>query len=250
MRAEGISSLRSGEASPTQLAPPRHGNPSHGQPTTPQIGPQTGSDATISSNDKASPGGDFLATLIYEYQIQPDQVLRLKHGDLTEERVDVIVNAANANLVHGGGVAAAIVRRGGNVIQEESHRWVEEHGPITQRQPAITSAGDLPCQYVIHAVGPVWGEGNEDQKLKTAVTGALQMAGDYQLKSLAMPAISTGIFGFPKDRGARLIVDSIVEYFHEDESTSLEIVCITLIDQPSVEVFHQEFIARWGNRKT
>ena len=162
--------------------------------------------------------------------------------------MDAIVNAANANLVHGGGVAAAIVQRGGRSIQEESDRWVEEHGPITHEQPAITGAGDLPCRSVIHAVGPVWGEGDEDRKLKTAVLSTLQLAETRQLRSLALPAISTGIFGFPKARGARIILDAILEHFQARGTGSLASVAITLIDRPSVDTFREEFVARWGDQ--
>jgi O-acetyl-ADP-ribose deacetylase (regulator of RNase III) len=188
--------------------------------------------------------------LIYQHRLPSGQILRLNHGDLTEEEVDAIVNAANANLVHGGGVAAAIVARGGSSIQQESDRWVTEHGPITHAQPAITDGGLLPCRYVIHAVGPIWGEGDEDNKLKTAIGSSLQMAESYRLQSIALPAISTGIFSFPKARGARLILDAILEYFQETQPGSLELVSITLIDQLSVDVFRKEFIARWGDQST
>ena len=99
--------------------------------------------------------------------------LQLVQGDLTEERVDAIVNAANAHLQHGGGVAEAISSRGGSRIQTESDAWVHAHGPVPHTQPAYTGAGKLPCRYVIHAVGPVWGEGQEDKKLHDVVYGTL-----------------------------------------------------------------------------
>jgi O-acetyl-ADP-ribose deacetylase (regulator of RNase III) len=182
---------------------------------------------------------------IAEHKLETGQVLRLKHGDLTEEKVDAIVNAANAQLIHGGGVAGAIVRKGGSRIQDESQEWVREHGPVTHARPAITDAGDLPCRYVIHAVGPVWGEGDEDAKLREAVMGTLNLAEERGFTSLAMPAISTGIFGFPKDRGAIVILDAIQEFLKNRPGSKLREVRVTLIDEPSVRVFAQEFVQRW-----
>ena len=186
-----------------------------------------------------------MTTIVAEQDLTTGQCVRLVHGDLTEEKVDAIVNAANAQLAHGGGVAGAIVRKGGREIQIESDAWVREHGPVSHERPAITSAGRLPCHYVIHAVGPVWGEGDEDAKLRSAVTGALTLADEKALTSLALPAISTGIFGFPKDRGARVILDAIVDYFTDKPETSLSEVRITLIDEPSVVIFTDEFSHKW-----
>jgi O-acetyl-ADP-ribose deacetylase (regulator of RNase III) len=186
-----------------------------------------------------------MSHLVAEHRLPGGQALQLVHGDLTEERVDAIVNAANARLQHGGGVAGAIVRRGGILIQEESDTWVQAHGPIHQDSPALTGAGGLPCQHIIHAVGPVWGEGNEDAKLHAAITGALRLADEQRFTSLALPAISTGIFGFPKDRGARILIDAILGFFEAHPSGPLTQVRITLVDQPSVQVFASEFASRW-----
>lgn len=180
-----------------------------------------------------------------ETTLSSGQNLKLVHNDLTLVEVGAIVNAANAQLAHGGGVAAAIVRRGGETIQEESDAWVQEHGPITHSSPAITSGGRLPCQYVIHAVGPIWGEGDEDGKLHDAVYGALEMAERYQIASVGLPAISTGIYGFPKERGAPVILDAILHYLEENPETGLEDVLIVLIDEPNVQVFVNEFAQRW-----
>jgi O-acetyl-ADP-ribose deacetylase (regulator of RNase III) len=186
-----------------------------------------------------------MSHLIAEHRLPSGQVLQLIHGDLTEERVDAIVNAANPSLRHGGGVAGAIVRRGGAVIQQESDRWVGAHGLVSHESPALTGAGRLPCRHVIHAVGPVWGEGNEDSKLLAAVTGALCLADRQGFVSLALPAISTGIFGFPKDRGARILIDAILGFFTDHPSGTLKQVRIALIDLPSVRVFAAEFASRW-----
>lgn len=186
-----------------------------------------------------------MSHVVAEHRLPTGQHLQLVHGDLTEEHVDAIVNAANAHLQHGGGVAGAIVRRGGAQIQQESDAWVRDHGLITHDSPALTGAGHLSCHHVVHAVGPVWGEGNEDAKLHAAVAGALRMADQRGFSSLALPAISTGVFDFPKDRGARILIDAILSFFTAHPSSPLTQVHITLIDQPSVQVFASEFASRW-----
>jgi O-acetyl-ADP-ribose deacetylase (regulator of RNase III) len=175
------------------------------------------------------------------------QILEVCQGDLTEEMLDAIVNAANAHLAHGGGVAGAIVRKGGSVIQVESDAWVRKHGPVTHAEPAYTSPGRLGCRYVIHAVGPVWGEGNEDGKLEDAILGSLRLAERLNLNSIAFPAISTGIFGFPKDRAALIIFDSIKDYFSENKQSKVTLVRLTIIDIPTLTVF-QEVFKSWSER--
>ncbi len=145
-------------------------------------------------------------------------------GDITEERVDAIVNAANSYLKHGGGVAGAIVRKGGRVIQEES----DKIGYVPVGKAAYTSAGNLPAKFVIHAVGPRWGEGNEDEKLRSAVRSALEIAEDLKARSIAIPAISTGIFGFPKDRGTLIILKTVMEFLKRDAKTLEEVHLIDI----------------------
>lgn len=95
------------------------------------------------------------------YEFPGGQRLEIAQGDITAEDVEAIVNAANAMLQHGGGVAGVISRKGGPQIQEESNAWVREHGPVTHANPAYTRAGRLPFRFIIHAVGPVWGEGKK-----------------------------------------------------------------------------------------
>ena len=122
-------------------------------------------------------------------------IIRLVSADLTEREVDAIVNAANTRLQHGGGVAGAIVRKGGQVIQDESDRI----GYVPVGGAAITTGGTLKARYVIHAVGPRIGEGDEDNKLKQAINSVLALATEEKLRSISIPAISAGIFG----RGGR-----------------------------------------------
>ena len=162
-------------------------------------------------------------------------------GDLVEEKVDAIVNAANSQLQHGGGVAGAIIRRGGTLIQEESVAWILRHQRVSHANPALTSAGKLPSKYVIHAVGPIWGEGDEDRKLMEAVKGALDLASSLELRSIAFPAISTGIYGFPKDRAARIIMQTIYDWMKKISKTSLELIRVVLINQENYHIFQTAF---------
>ena len=169
------------------------------------------------------------------------QTLEIIQGDITSEKMDAIVNAANDHLVHGGGVAAAIVRRGGEIIQEESNAWVELHGPVVHAKPALTHAGRLPCKYVIHAVGPTWGTGEEDGKLVAAITGCLALAEELRLESISFPAISTGIFGFPKERAADIFMHTIEGFLKTNVRSHLKLVHITIIDQPTYDIFLKVF---------
>ena len=165
------------------------------------------------------------------------KVIRLVKGDLTERNVDAIVNAANSYLQHGGGVAGAIVRKGGQIIQEESNRI----GFVPVGHAAVTGAGNLACKYVIHAVGPRMGEGDEDNKLIHAVRNSLLLATGKGLKSISMPAISSGIFGFPKDRCAEILVREAASYLRENPETSLEVVEFCIYDDVTLGYFKKEF---------
>ncbi len=154
-------------------------------------------------------------------------------GDMTAERVDAIVNAANSRLAHGGGLAGAIVTRGGPVIQEESDRLA----PVATGDAVVTSAGTLPCRWVIHAVGPVWGTGDEENKLRSAVRASLDRASEIGATSVAVPAISTGIFGYPKHEGTAAIVDEARSWLTNHPSSTLERVRFTAFDEATAELF-------------
>ena len=177
--------------------------------------------------------------VVKERQLATGQVLQVVQGDLTQESVDAIVNAANAHLQHGVGVAGAITQRGGPQIQAESDAWVRRHGPVAHDKPAYTGAGNLPCRYVIHAVGPIWGEGDEDTKLSAAIRGSLRLADQLSLASIALPAISTGVFGFPKKRAADVILRTIHDYFTDNPASGLKQVRLVLFDRPTVDSFFQ-----------
>src|SRR5512138_3029935 len=145
-----------------------------------------------------------MINIMATYPLSAAARLEIGEGNLTQAPVEAIVNAANEDLAHGGGIAAAIVKEGGWSIQEESDDWVRKHGPVTHGEPAYTKAGKLPFRYVIHAVGPRWGSGDEDAKLASAIRGSLVRAEELGLHSIAFPAIAMGIFGFPKQRAAQI----------------------------------------------
>ena len=176
-------------------------------------------------------------TVLKERKLPTRQTIQIMQGDITIEEVDAIVNAANEHLQHGGGVAWAISKRGGPAIQQESDEWIRTYGQVSHSHPAWTSGGLLPAKYVIHAVGPVGGVSDEDIKLAAAVTGSLRVADELELKSIAFPAISTGIFGFPKERAAKIIFEAIEIYFKENTSSGINIVKLVLFDQPTIDAF-------------
>lgn len=177
-------------------------------------------------------------SVVVEKKISNTHTLQIVRGDITIEEVDAIVNAANEQLSHGGGVAWAISKKGGDTIQKESDDWIRKHGFVSHALPAWTSSGLLPSKYIIHAVGPVWGETSDDDKnLSDAVTGSLRVADELKCKSISMPAISTGIFGFPKDRAAGIIFKSIEDYFVENKNSEIQQVRIILFDMPTLQVF-------------
>jgi O-acetyl-ADP-ribose deacetylase (regulator of RNase III) len=160
--------------------------------------------------------------------------LEILEGDITELEVDAIVNPANAQLQLGSGAAGAIRERGGPSIQEECNRI----GGTPVGTSVMTGAGHLKAKRVIHAVGPVMGEGDEDKKLASAVRSALALADRRGLKSIAMPAISTGNFGFPLDRAARIILTEIQRFLQG--GTKLERVVICLRGDGAFQVFKKE----------
>jgi O-acetyl-ADP-ribose deacetylase (regulator of RNase III) len=157
--------------------------------------------------------------------------IELLQGDITDLNTDAIVNAANVSLVLGGGVAGAIRKRGGPKIQEECDKI---DGTVVGGA-VITSGGELPAKYVIHAVGPRYGEEHEDEKLKEATLNSLALADGHHLRSVAFPAISTGVFGFPKDRCAIIMLSTTIAYL--EGPTMLERVVFCLYDKRTYEIF-------------
>jgi O-acetyl-ADP-ribose deacetylase (regulator of RNase III) len=160
-------------------------------------------------------------------------------GDMTAEEVDAIVNAANTHLAHGGGLAGAIVARGGIVIQHESDRIA----PIATGEAAITTAGALPCRWIIHAVGPIWGRGEEEKLLRAAVRASLDRGAELQARSIAMPAISTGIFGYPTKDGTATIIDESRSWILDHHDSPLHTLRFTAFDHETAGFFASGVLA-------
>ena len=170
--------------------------------------------------------------------------LEIVQGDITALKVDAVVNAANGYLKHGGGVAAAISRKGGPSIQQESDAIIKRRGPLETGDAVITGGGKLPARFVIHTVGPVWNEHSPteaDRLLCKAVQNSLALAEEQGLKSIAFPAISTGIYGFPIDRAAPLLLAEAAN--HLGGRTGVECVLFCLYDQAGYQVFESAFRA-------
>ncbi len=167
-----------------------------------------------------------------EYTIN-NKVLALLKGDITEIEADAIVNPANKDLILGAGVAGAIRKKGGPEIQAECDRI----GGTFVGGAVITTGGKLKAKHVIHAVGPRMGEGDEDNKLRNATLNSLKVADENNLKSIVSPAISTGIFGFPKDRCAKIMLSTVIDYLKSD--TGLEKVMFCLYDDDTYNIFEK-----------
>ncbi len=160
--------------------------------------------------------------------------LELVRGDITEMETDAIVNAANAQLVMGGGVAGAIKKKGGPAVQEECNRIGGTHAGGA----VITTGGNLKAKHVIHAVGPRMGEGDEDKKLHDATLNSLKIADQHHLESISFPAISTGIFGYPLNRCARIMLSTVIDYLKGE--TGLHRVVFCLYGEESFSAFAEE----------
>ncbi len=160
-------------------------------------------------------------------------------GDITEIEADAIVNAANSFLKHGGGVALAIVRKGGYIIQKESDEYVKKHGIVPEGGVSVTGAGKLKAKYVIHAVGPVYGDPEGDRKLYSAFKSALLKAEELGLESVALPAISTGVFGYPYDRCAEILVNALKDF--DSIARNVKKVFVVLYLEKAYEVFMKVF---------
>ncbi|MBS7640771.1 MAG: macro domain-containing protein [Candidatus Bathyarchaeia archaeon] len=166
-----------------------------------------------------------------------ETLIELVEGDITELPVDCIVNAANSMLKMGGGVAGAIRRKGGEKIQKECDKIIAARGPIPVGGAAITSGGNLKAKYVIHAVGPVYGEGDEERKLRDAVINSLKLAEQYGLLSIAFPAISTGAFGMPKKMCAETMLPAAISYVKG--GTNIEKIIFCLYDHETFNIFKE-----------
>lgn len=148
--------------------------------------------------------------------------IQLVEGNIALLDVEAVVNAANKNLKLGGGVAGAIRVHGGPSIQAECDRL----GPIEAGQAVITGGGNLKARYVIHAVGPVYGEGDEDAKLQKATLSSLCIARDKKIRTIAFPAISTGVFGFPLPRCSEIMLRAAMDFLKENAYPQEIVFCL------------------------
>lgn len=155
--------------------------------------------------------------------------LRVVAGDLTAQPVDAVVNAANEQLAHGGGVAKALAAAGGPEVQRESDQWTAEHGPLGPGRAAVTTAGRMPAAHVVHVVGPRYRQGQDNAGLLTqAVTAALDATRDVGATSVALPAISAGVFGYPPEEAGRVIAAACADWLGGDRGSVSEVRLVGL----------------------
>lgn len=150
------------------------------------------------------------------------RTIRLLEGNIALLDVEAIVNAANKSLILGGGVAGAVRKFGGPTIQEECNRL----GPIEVGEAVLTGGGKLKAKHVIHVAGPIYGEGDEDNKLKKATLNTLLIAQKAKIKSLAFPAISTGIFHFPIRRCSEIMLKTAMDFLEKNECPEEVVFCL------------------------
>jgi glutamate racemase len=203
--------------------------------------PETGGDTVLLTTGDAAVFADQIRTLLDE-DTQPHStpIALARHriaeteiavavADLTAQAVGAIVNAANDRLQHGGGVAAAIVRAGGAIIQKESNTWLSEHGPVETGHAAVTTAGAMLAHQVIHVAGPIYRDDQDNQELlRLAVSTALDAAEELDLTSIAFPAISAGVYGYPLDEATAVLADEVVRWVavHPDVLAEVRLVAL------------------------
>lgn len=169
--------------------------------------------------------------------------LSYRQGDITTLEVDAIVNAANTSLLGGGGVDGAIHRKGGRAILDDCLKIIARQGGCKVGEAVITTAGELPANHVIHTVGPVWTGGgkNEKQLLTNAYFNSLQLAVANNLKTIAFPNISTGIYRFPKKLAAQIAIKTVNDFLDSNEAESLEEVTFICFDDENLLIYRQAF---------
>lgn len=160
-------------------------------------------------------------------------------GDITTLDVDVIVNAANRSLSHGGGVAAAIARAGLPVVDRESEAWIREHGQLKLGEAAYTGAGEMPARWVVHVAGPQYQDGQDNAGLlRQAVTAALDRSAELEARTVALPAISTGVYGYPRRAATQVIAGAVKEWL-EANPDALDRVILVGFDEDTAAEFEE-----------
>jgi len=168
--------------------------------------------------------------------------IELIKGDITEIKVDAIVNAANSSLLGGGGVDGAIHRKGGKAILEECIQIRNRQGGCPTGEAVYTTAGNLPATYVIHTVGPVWnsGKSNEAVLLANCYRNSLKLADSLGVKTIAFPNISTGIYGYPKPQAAEVAIQTVKDY--QNTQTAIEKVVFVCFDEGNYQIYEELLI--------
>lgn len=163
--------------------------------------------------------------------------IKLMQGDITKQAVDAVVNAANGSLMGGGGVDGAIHKAGGKQILDDCIRIIDNHGRLATGEAVITTGGKLPARQVIHTVGPVWNDGhkNEARLLANCYTNSLKLALQHQLKTIAFPNISTGIYHYPKAAAAEIAVNTVTNFLHQHKE--IEQVVFVCFDDESYSLY-------------
>jgi O-acetyl-ADP-ribose deacetylase (regulator of RNase III) len=171
--------------------------------------------------------------------------IRCEKGDITKVETDVIVNAANSSLLGGSGVDGAIHRAGGPMILDECRKIVDMQGSCPVGGAVITTAGKLPSKFVIHTVGPIWnyGKNNEGEKLGECYKNSLKLADEKKLESIAFSNISTGTYGFPKEKAVKISLDEVTRYFIQNQDTTIKEVVFVCMDDENYEIY-KEMIER------
>jgi len=182
-------------------------------------------------------GGLFYYLLTFDKESKG--MIKLVQGDITKLQVDAIVNAANTSLLGGGGVDGAIHRAGGPAVLEACRKIVARQGGCKTGEAVITTAGNLPAKFVIHTVGPVWnGGGNgEEQLLANAYWNSLLLASEHNIKTIAFPNISTGIYHFPKEKAAAIALSTAKEFLAQH--ASVEEIVFVCFDEENYELYQQ-----------
>jgi O-acetyl-ADP-ribose deacetylase (regulator of RNase III) len=154
--------------------------------------------------------------------------LRLVQGDITQQDIEAIVNAANPSLMGGGGVDGAIHRAGGPAILEECKQIVARQGRLPTGQAVITGGGKLKAKYVIHTVGPIWhgGDRGEPALLTSAYQESLKLAAENNIRSLSFPSISTGVYGYPVDKAAKVAIGTAINFLRQGTTLVREVVFV------------------------
>lgn len=166
-----------------------------------------------------------------------EATLAVVEADLTRLDVGVLVNAANEHLAHGGGVAAALARAGGPQVQRASDDWVDHNGPLRPGAAAVTTAGEMPADRIVHVVGPRYRDGQDNARLLgDAVDAALDAAAAHDAGTVALPAISAGIFGYPPDQATAVIADACARWL-DAHPGALDTVLLVGYDRPTAELF-------------